>query len=107
MTNHGVFAPNSNYRSAVIIKKTVNQTAVNEVRTESKKRRAMSWAVRLKRAFKIDIQVCKACGELSKVIACIEYPVVIKKILVHLKTQQASQFIQPVNRAPPVSFIAR
>ncbi len=96
-----------NYRAAVVIKKTLNQAAVNEARTESEKRRAMSWAVRLKRAFKIDIQVCGACGGLEKVIACIEDPIVIKKILAHLKAQQASQFIQPVNRAPPVSFIAR
>ncbi len=44
----------------------------------------MSWAQRLKRVFKIDIETCAECGGPMKVIACIEGPVVIKKILDHL-----------------------
>jgi len=44
----------------------------------------MTWAQRLKRAFNIDIETCGECGGTAKVIACIEAPVVIEKILTHL-----------------------
>jgi len=40
----------------------------------------MTWAQRLKRVFDIDIETCPACGGAVKVIACIEDPVVIKRI---------------------------
>jgi len=103
---HGVFAPNSQYRSAIIIKKA-DKIPKEETKTEAEKRRAMSWAARLKRAFNIDIKTCEACGGAAKVIACIDDSVVINKILGHLKAkEQDSQFMLPVNRAPPVSFIA-
>jgi hypothetical protein len=45
----------------------------------------MTSAQRLRRIFNIDIATCLACGGAMKVIACIEDPVVIKKILEHLK----------------------
>lgn len=35
--------------------------------------------------FNIDIETCRECGDAMKVIACIEDPGVIKKILEHLK----------------------
>ncbi len=44
----------------------------------------MTWAKRLKRVFHIDIETCSECGGAVKVIASIEDPVVIKKILAHL-----------------------
>ena len=44
-----------------------------------------AWAKRLKRVFHIDIETCSECGGAVKVIASIEDPVVIKKILAHLK----------------------
>jgi hypothetical protein len=102
---HGVFAPNSQYRVAVTHKKTANKHSPPEVRTESEKRRAMTWSARLKRAFNIDINKCEVCGGESRVIACIDDPVVIKKILVYLKSQQNSEFMLPVNRAPPVQSV--
>jgi hypothetical protein len=99
---HGVFAPNSQYRAAIIVKKNDVKQAANQIRTESEKRRAMTWATRLKRAFNIDIKTCQVCGGAVKVIACIDDPVVINKILDHLRSQQDAQFMLPVNRAPPV-----
>ena len=42
---------------------------------------AITWAKRLKRVFHIDIETCSECGGAVKVIACIEDPVVIRKIL--------------------------
>ena len=45
----------------------------------------MTWAQRLKRVFNIDMETCSACGGAMKVIACIEDPIINKKILGHLK----------------------
>ena len=58
---HGVFASDSQYRAAIIIKKP-DKRPQQDPKTESEKRRAMTWALRLKRAFNIDIKVCEACG---------------------------------------------
>jgi hypothetical protein len=72
-------------------------------KTPVERRAAMTWAQRLKRVFNIDIEVCTQCGGPVKVIASIEDPDVIKKILEHLKkkddTQEAVQL--PDARAPP------
>ena len=56
----------------------------NEPKTSAQRHAAMTWAQRLKRVFKIDIETCEHCGSAVKVIACIEDPVVIRKILDHL-----------------------
>jgi hypothetical protein len=44
----------------------------------------MTWAQRLKRVFNIDVTICNRFGGAVKIIACIEDPSVIKKILDHL-----------------------
>ncbi len=63
----------------------------------------MTWAQRLKRVFNIDIETCSECGGAVKVIACIEDPVVIDKILTHLDEKVASPGSGrlPQVRAPP------
>jgi hypothetical protein len=63
----------------------------------------MTWAQRLKRVFKIDIEVCTHCGGSMKVIASIENPTVIKHILAHLEQRAPSILpaIKPFARAPP------
>jgi hypothetical protein len=63
----------------------------------------MSWAQRLKRVFGIDIQTCPACGGAMRIIACIEDPVVIEKILAHLDAKAAAGQASrpPPCRAPP------
>jgi hypothetical protein len=54
----------------------------------------MTWAQRLKRGFGIDIETCHQCGGVVKIIASIEDPVVITKILSHLnkKMTKLSKF---------------
>ena len=49
---------------------------------------SMTWALRLKRVFKIDIETCETCGGQMNVIVCIEEPAVIKRILAHLDNSQ-------------------
>ena len=63
----------------------------------------MTWAQRLKRVFAIDIKTCGECGGAVKIIACIEDPAVIKKILDHLqeKAALAGLDLLPQCRAPP------
>ncbi len=63
----------------------------------------MTWAQRLKRVFGIDIETCPACGGALRIIAGIEDPVVIQKILTHLDTQDTSAEPSrwPPARAPP------
>jgi hypothetical protein len=102
---HGVFAPNSRYRANIVIRKSEKKSAEKDVRTEGEKRGAMTWAARLKRAFNIDIKTCEACGGAAKVIACIDDPVVINKILNHFHSQQSNQVKLPVNRSPPVNAL--
>ncbi len=64
---------------------------------------SMTWAQRLKRVFKIDILTCEHCGGAVKVIASIEDPAVIKKILDHLarRAEAATPASRPFARAPP------
>jgi len=44
----------------------------------------MTWAQRLKRVCNIDFKACSKCGGAVKVIASIEDPTGIKKIIAHL-----------------------
>ena len=65
----------------------------------------MTWARRLKRVFAIDITECEKCRGPVKIIACIEDPEVIEKILTHLTGREGEQAAQatrlPPTRAPP------
>ena len=54
---------------------------------------------RLKRVFTIDIEICSDCGGKLRVIACIEDPLLIVKILGHVQRREAAATIQA--RAPP------
>jgi hypothetical protein len=63
----------------------------------------MSWAQRLRRVFGVEIQRCDDCGGAVKIIASIEDPEVIGRILQHLgldRSQDSSQRL-PAVRAPP------
>ena len=65
----------------------------------------MTWAQRLKRVFDIDIESCSECGGDVRIIAYIEDPVVIRKILAHLDetvTPTGTDWL-PESRVPPVT----
>ncbi len=59
---HGVFAPNSSLRSQVTPGRSARLSRGNAVKTASERHAAMSWAQRLKRVFRIDIETCRHCG---------------------------------------------
>jgi len=65
---------------------------------------AMSWAQRLKRVFGIDIEACTRCGGKLAILASIEEPAVIAKILAQLEKTAPDRHPPelPLNaRAPP------
>ena len=65
---------------------------------------AITWAKRLKRVFNIDIETCDKCGGDVRIIASIEDPIVIEKILTHLNDKLSSVAIElPKCRAPPLA----
>ena len=65
----------------------------------------MTWAKRLKRVFNIDIETCCECGGEVRIIACIEDPEVIHKILAHLDeiVTPARTGLLPESRASPAT----
>jgi ribosomal protein S27E len=105
---HGVFAPNSKHRIHVTPakrgkgRKAQSGTAWKD-KTQAERHIAMTWMQRLKRVFDIDIEVCEKCKGPVKIIACVEDPAVIEKILRHLREKSISNNSAklPPGRAPP------
>jgi hypothetical protein len=65
---------------------------------------AMNWARRLKRVFGIEIEACVRCGGQLRLVASIEQPEVIAKILAHLERVAPDPYSgewPPGARAPP------
>ena len=104
---HGVFAPNSKYRSRVTPArrgKRKKRYQANDIdQTHAEKRASMTWAKRLKRVFDLDVETCDKCGGDVRIIASIEDPVVIQKILAHLENTacSAAAALLPDCRASP------
>ena len=104
---HGVLAPNSKDRIKVTPAKrgkgSHNKTASStKEKSSAESLKSLTWAERLKRVFKIDVSVCSRGGGAVKIIACIEDPLVVKKILAHLDTQSTTPVGHLVkSRAPP------
>jgi hypothetical protein len=57
----------------------------------------MAWARRLKRVFGIEIELCARCGGRLKVIASIEEPALIERILAH-RRERGEEAAPPVSR---------
>jgi hypothetical protein len=100
---HGVLAPASPDRAQVVpgTRAAVKKPAGNGEVSGTDRQRSLTWAQRLKRVFAIDIEFCRRCGGQLKVIASIEDPPVIERILAHLG--HTAEPIDPAHpsRAPP------
>ena len=82
---HGVLAPNAKLRSAIIptpVEQSTEPSCDHDHAQGAPAR--MRWARLLKRVFDIDVEHCPNCGGALKIIAAIEDPPVIVKILSHL-----------------------
>ena len=62
--------------------------------------RALTWMQRLKRVFKIDIEICRRCGGTLKITSCIEDAVVIARVLEHLDRKAVPELSAHAPRAP-------
>ena len=104
---HGVFAPNSKYRSRVTPagrgKGKKSHSAYEADQSPAEKRASMTWAKRLKRVFNIEVETCDKCGADVRIIASIEDPAVIQKILTYLddNASSAATALLPDCRASP------
>jgi hypothetical protein len=99
---HGVFAPNHRLRALIVRgKRGRGGTAPAGQGSALPRQVSMSWAQRLKRVFGIEINRCEHCGGAVKIIASIEDPQVIDRILEHLRRSDVARQPLPPARAPP------
>jgi hypothetical protein len=80
---HGVLAPNATLRAQIVPSEPNERSATGEVSSASRQAR-LSWAQLLKGVFEIDMTACAHCGGSVTLMATIEDPAVIAKILAHL-----------------------
>ncbi len=109
---HGVLAPNARWRSAVVPPLPMEELPMEELggaasspepvlavsgqrRRERPKYRA--WADLMRRAFAADVLACPRCGGRMVLLATIEDPAVITRILTHLGLSRDSG--EPTKRA--------
>ena len=93
---HGVLAPNAKLRPEIIPNVPVNANTPSADHAEVPPPAApasMSWAPLLKRVFEIDIEHCPRCGGPLKIIAAIEHPPVITKILPKVQEKSLKRHI--------------
>jgi hypothetical protein len=99
-----VFAPASLERARVVPATraaAANPASPHGAASAADRQRSLTWAQRLKRVFAIDIETCRQCGGRLRVIASIEQPALIERILGHLG--RAAGAVDPghPSRAPP------
>jgi ribosomal protein S27E len=94
---HGVFAPNCKHRTRIVPHRLRGKV------DNDKPTAPMSWMQRLKRVFAIDIETCPDCGGKLRVIASIEDPPLIAKILGHVQRREA--LAGTTARGPPTDSI--
>jgi hypothetical protein len=106
---HGVFAPHAALRAAVTPAGRGLGAGGRSTTAERQTPRhvTMTWARRQKRVFGIEIEPCARCGGRLRVIASIEQPELIARILAHRRGRGAPA--APVSsrgpRAPPQSAL--
>ena len=81
---HGVLAPNAKLRGKIVPApaERATETSSEDAHAQGEIPR-MNWARLLKRVFDIDVEHCPNCGSALKIIAAIEDPPLIIKILSH------------------------
>ena len=102
---HGVLGPHYKHRKQIVPKPpelkllTQEQEITNPKHLELKKKN-IPWARLLARVFNIDAETCSKCGGNMKIIAAIEDPKVIRKILEHMGLPTMPPPLYPA-RGPP------
>jgi hypothetical protein len=112
--NHGLLAPNAPWRAEVVARAENEATAVEspsplpsvDVPPEDPKTRCprpkyRAWADLMRRCFEMDVLACSRCGGRMTVVATIDGPAVIHRILTHLGLSPESGEALPAARASP------
>ena len=103
---HGVLAPNHRWRAEVTPagRGRGSRGTAQPERSAIERHAAMTWAQRLKRVFDIDVKSCVRCGGAVRVIASIEEPALIERILAHVRERDAKvePARGPLSTGPPV-----
>ena len=100
----GVFAPASPERARIVPRThpgAANPASPHGATSTVDGSPTLTWAQRLQRVFAIDLETCRQCGGRLRVIASIEQPALIERILGHLG--RAAGAVDPghPSRAPP------
>ena len=100
---HGVFAANAALRAAITPAGRGRKARSRTPEWPTPKHVALNWARRLKRVFGIEIEQCARCGERLEVIASIEEPELIERILAHRRERggEEAMTVSLGARAPP------
>ncbi len=106
---HGVFAPGSKWREAVIRDRSDPPTPAapdpatpSQAAGSSFRPRYLPWAKLIARVFESEVLVCPACGGEAKVIAAIVQPSVIRAILNSLGLSPRAPPLAPARPASQV-----
>ena len=98
---HGVFAPNSRWRSRITPSGRGRRKPTEAARAGPEPRTSMTWARRLKRVFRVDVETCEHCGGTVRIVAAIEDPDVIERILTHIARRDRAANTPHGPRGPP------
>ena len=103
---HGVLAPNATLRAQIVPggpDHMTDRSAEHDASSPSTPAR-LSWAQLLKRVFDINMASCPHCGGPLTLIAAIEDPAVIAKILAHLGLPTKAPPRAPAQASPLVEI---
>ena len=99
---HGVLAPHTRWRRQIVgfrrAAASEEAAARRAERGASRCPRYRAWATLMRRAFGIDVLACPRCGGRLRLIATMENPAVVGKILAHLSLLHPADSPGP---APP------
>jgi hypothetical protein len=109
---HGVLAPNHRWCAQVTPSgrgRWKGRASAPPERSAIERPAAMTWARRLKRVFNIDVETCVRCGKAVRVIASIEEPALIERILEHVRGKAGSDTtsLGPPSTGPPSERLSR
>ena len=102
---HGVLAPHYKHRKQIVpkppeLKVTGQEPEIIDSNILEQKKKNIPWARLLARVFGIEVETCSKCGGRMKIIAAIEDPKVIRKILEHMGLDTKPPPLKPA-RGPP------
>jgi hypothetical protein len=102
---HGVLGPHYKHRKQIVpkppeLKVTGQEQDIIDPKQLELKKKNIPWARLLARVFNIDVETCSKCGGKMKIIAAIEDPKVIRKILEHMGLDTKPPRLMPA-RGPP------